>query len=154
VFRKNSVHALRRLLIGASGFERESNVDSADHQDVSLQLDVADRLGGQTVIGSGDLARFQRASESSSQSTRGCGNHVVERGGMRLIRVWRHLVVLGDGSVNAKNDGLLLGGKKGPANRPFDPLNPDSRLIGDVGHGRSIAIGPGRGEGNLKRLIR
>ncbi len=147
MFRENSVYALRRLLLGTSGLERESNVDSADHQDVALQLDLADRLSGQTIIGSGDLARFQRASKSSSQSTRGCGNHVVERGGMRLVRVRRHLVVLGDGSMNAKDDGLLLGGKKGPANRSLDPLNPDSRLVSDVGHASLIATGPGPGEG-------
>ena len=151
VFRKGSVYALRRLLLGTSGLERESNTDSADHQDVSLQLNVADRLGGQTIIGSRDLARFQRASESSSQSTRGCGNHVVERGGMRLVRVRRHLVMLGDGSVNTKDDGLLLGGKKGPTNRSLDPLNPDSRLVGDVSHAWVIATDPGRGEG-IRRL--
>ncbi len=145
------MYALRRLLLGASGLERESNMDSADHQDVSFQLDISDRFGDQTIIGSGDLARFQRASESSSQSTRGCGNQVVERGGTRLVRVRRHLVVLGDGSVNAKDDGLLLGGKKGPANRSLDPLNPDSRLVGDVSHAWLIATGPGRGEG-IRRL--
>jgi hypothetical protein len=146
VVREDAVYAFRGLLLRTSGLERESNADSADHQDVSLQLHLADGLGGQTLIGSGDLARFQRASEGSSQSTRGCGNHIVEGGGMRLVRVRRHLVVLGDRSVNAEDDGLLLRGKKGSANRSLDPLDPDSRLVGDIGHASLIATGRLGGE--------
>jgi hypothetical protein len=42
---------------------------------------------------------------------------------------------------------LLLGGKKGAANRSLHPLNPNSRLVGDVSHAWLIVKGPSRGEG-------
>jgi hypothetical protein len=55
-----------------------------------------------------DLARLQRATQGSGQST-GCrGDDIVERGGVRLVAARSRLVVLRDLIVNAKQDRLAL----------------------------------------------
>lgn len=50
VVREYSVNPLRRLLLGTKGFEAEADVDSADYQDMTFQLDLPHHLGGETFV--------------------------------------------------------------------------------------------------------
>ena len=51
VVREHSVHALRRLLLGTRSFEREADMDSADHQNMTFQLDLPHDVGGKPFVG-------------------------------------------------------------------------------------------------------
>ncbi len=65
-----------------------------------------------------DLARFQRTSKSAHHSTCGRSDYVVQRGGVGSRELGGvDLVVLGDGPVDAEDDGLRLTGQVGNAQR-------------------------------------
>jgi len=102
---------------------------------------LALRGGREVIAGRRNLARLQRASKGSRESTRGRGNHVIEGRRAWLVGVGRDFVVLGDRSVHAENNGLFLSRKIGPSDRTFHALDPHFRSIDDVRHVDLLASG-------------
>ena len=87
--------------------EAHGDVDAADHQDSFLGFHLSGYLGRQAPVAGVNLARFQRASKRAHHSTGGCGDNVIESRGVRFLERPRiNLVMLGDGSVNAKSHRL------------------------------------------------
>ncbi len=80
--------------------------DTGDGDRAVDLLDVALDLGGQLVRMTRNLARLQRASQGSGQSTAGGRDHVVERGRQRLRGLGP--VEVGDGAVHAELHGLVV----------------------------------------------
>ena len=109
-------------------------MNATDYQDVVFGFDFSDRFGNQPRIGRIDLTRFQRASKSASESTRGGGHDVVEGSGMRFQHISRNLIMVGDFVVNAKNHGCGLSRKISPSYGAFHPLNPNVGTIYDARH--------------------
>ncbi len=86
-------------------------MNAADHQDSVLRFYLSYRLALEPVIGCVYMARFQRASKGSSQSTsRGC-NNVVERRRVGVGDVGWDFIVLRHRTMHAKDDRLRLGGQ-------------------------------------------
>ena len=109
--------------------------DPLQYQNPAIELDLAFRFGRETVRGRLNLARLQRATKGSGQSTGRGGDDVVERRRVLLFR--RPVVVGGDGPMNTETNGTLVGRHPGIAVWPFTLLDADSRSIDDISHGRS-----------------
>lgn len=77
-----------------------------DDEHFALELDLPDRVGAKAL--EGHLTRYQRAPEGTEQSAAGRGYHVVECGGVGLLRVGRDAVVLRDLRVDPEIDRLVL----------------------------------------------
>jgi hypothetical protein len=78
------------------------DVNSPNHQDVVLCLDLSSNFRRQSVVAGFDLARFQRAPEGADQSAT-CGrHHVIQRCGVRLGHFWANVVVFGHSPVHAE----------------------------------------------------
>jgi hypothetical protein len=85
-------------------------MNPADHKNVSLELNFARGFGCELVVARVDLARLQRASEGSRESTRCCGYDVIECRSMGRIGIGRDLVMFGDLGMDAKGDRFFLRG--------------------------------------------
>lgn len=127
-----------RPLIRRRG-EPEPDVDTADHQHVVFGFfDLPGGRCGQPLPGRLDPARLQRASEGAGESARGGGDHVVERGRVRLNAAGRDLVMLGDRTMDAKHHRLTLTGQiRAPDGAP-DTLNGDFGTIHNAIHGAAL----------------
>src|SRR5439155_23559428 len=97
-------------------------------------LNFPDGLAREAVPLGCDVARLQRASEGACKSAGRRRDDVVERGGTRLERAGRNLVVLSHRAVDTEDDRLRLRGEEGAAHRSFDSLNPNLRAVHDSGH--------------------
>ena len=95
-----------------------------DHS-VVLGLDFASDLTGQLSFASGDLTRFQRASEGACQSAAGGCDDVVERRCALGLGSRRYAVVFCDVGVHAEHDLFRLGRDLCGTKRPTDSLDPD-----------------------------
>lgn len=115
--------------------EPVSDVDPADDEDVVLLLDLPGGFCQEAVGGRRDLARFQRAAKGTGQSTGGCGDDVVERGG--VLDIGLDAVVFGDGSMDAEADVLIPTGQVGEAERAFLLFDADVGAIDDISHDRA-----------------
>ena len=85
-----------------------------------------------------DPARLQRATQGPGESTRGGRDHVVERGGVRLERPGRGLIVLRDLVVHPEKNGGWLGRHKRLSQRSLDSLDANLRNVGGVAHRLSL----------------
>src|SRR6266542_4480342 len=103
-------------------------------EDPGVQFDLADRLGPQTTACGGEASCLKCSSEGACQSARGCGDQVVEGGGMRLLLVGGDAVVLGDGAVHAEQDRLIERGQDRAAKRALVPRDADLRTVYDLAH--------------------
>lgn len=92
-----AVHALDLLPPTLGNTEPIANGDAANHENLVIEHNLADRFDLVALRINIDLTRLQRAGERARQSAASRGHHVVERGrvGPVLIRadavVLRHL---------------------------------------------------------------
>ena len=71
------MHARRVFPIPVLGFQSHPHMDTADHEHVLLEFDLAQSFADQASSRRANLTRLQRASEGSGESARRCGNNVV-----------------------------------------------------------------------------
>jgi hypothetical protein len=135
------MYTLRGFPMRRIGLQFELGVNAPNDQDSIFHLDFAHGIRGQTIVRSGDLTRLQRASIGTGKSTCRRGDDVIQRSRSGFDRTRRHLVVLGYRAMHSKNDGLALGWKVCPANRPFHALDSNFRTVHDVGHAVIVAHG-------------
>jgi hypothetical protein len=114
----------------------ESIVDSdpLDHEHPVVGLDLPGRLNLVALRIDLDLTRLQRACKRAGQSATGRRNDIVKRRRVRRVLGWIDPVVLGYLGVNPERDGSLLCRKVRKPLGPAEPLDPDSRDIGDFSH--------------------
>jgi hypothetical protein len=109
----NAMHALNRFLCFRRRRKLIINMDAPNHQYSIFQLDLASDFGGQMFVARVYLARLQRASKGTGESTTGCGHHVVKRGRVRLNNLRVDAVVLRYRTMDAKAHRLWLGWQVG-----------------------------------------
>lgn len=117
-----------------SGGKAIGDLDALDDQYAVLGLDLPD--GFDVVAGriNFDLTRLQRAGERAGQSATRCGDHVVERGGVRRISLRSDAVVLGNLRMDTEDHGSVLGREVREPLRPTEPFDPHPRDVGGVSH--------------------
>ena len=81
---KHAVHPLRGFLLLGTCLQAQHDMYAADDQHSILGLNFAGCIGRQLSRGSIDLTRFQRASESSRQSTRRGRDDIIQCGRVGL----------------------------------------------------------------------
>jgi hypothetical protein len=128
----NVVCPLGRFELGRVHLEMIGDMDPADHQDLVFGLDFTDRFRGQIAFTSWDIARLQRASEGSGQSTGSGSNHVIQCRGMWRKLVEIVLVPFGDLGVSGEINGFLFHWKVGPTVWPFDAFDAHIRTVDDL----------------------
>lgn len=138
---EDAMYARRGLPIRVLGFQSHPHVDTADHQNVLLELDLAHSLADQASSRRTNLTRLQRASEGSGESARRCGNNVVERGCTRFGNGGGNFIVFRDCAVYSKNHRLGLCGKIRLSNRPFDSLDSHCGTIHHFTHDFLRSVG-------------
>ena len=104
------MNALNNLPLVRRRSELVAHVNASDHKHVTIELNFSDCFRTKPVIASVDLARLQRASECSCESTGGRGNDIIQGCGMRWISIRGNLVMLSDLGMNAEDDRLFLCG--------------------------------------------
>jgi hypothetical protein len=105
--------ASRVLFVRRAAAEFVVHPNPLDDEYPVFHLDVALGLRRQVAFARLDLARLQRATQCSGQSTRGRGDDVIEGGGLRLVGARGCLVVLGDFVMHAEEHRFALGRKVG-----------------------------------------
>lgn len=85
-------------------------MNPANHQDAILGFHFTGHIRGQAPAARVDLARLQRASECSCESTGGRGNDIIQGCGMRWISIPGNLVMFSDLGMYAEDDRLFLCG--------------------------------------------
>src|SRR5712691_7922014 len=138
---------LERSLDGGSvdvpgDLQQIAHVDSLDHEDAVLDLDLAGRLPDKTAVACVDVTRLQRASEGSRQSAAGGGDDVVERRRALGVSGSGDPVVVGDLVVDAEVDRLALTRYLRTPQRTSNALDPHPRDIRHLTHARDVT---GRG---------
>ena len=89
-----------------------------DHEHLALDLYLSDGVGVEAIFVEGDVTRRQRAGKSAEQSATGSSDQVIERRGMRLLRIRGDAVVLGHFVVDPEQHRFLLGGQVSPPDFP------------------------------------
>ena len=133
----------------AGHLQQIAHVDSLDHEDTVVDLDLAGRLPDKTAVASVDVTRLQRASEGSRQSAAGGGDDVVERRGALGVAGSGDPVVVGDLVVDAEVDRLTLPRYLRTPQRTSNTLDPHSRDVLHVTHARDVT-----GRGSTKQRQR
>lgn len=123
----------RALVVGHS-LEGVGDVDASYHQYAFVLLDLTDHLCGERPVTCVDTARFQRAPEGTGQSPACSGDQVVDRGGLRWIRVRRHAVMLCDRAVDSERDRPLFARQPRMTDRTAEALDPNFRAVDDITH--------------------
>jgi hypothetical protein len=98
-------------------------VNAPYNQHIPLFFDLANRLRGEASFSSRNIARFQRASQGTRQSTGGCGYEIVQGCGVRFEDLWIHAVMLSDLRMNAEVGRFRLYWQISSAQRAFHALN-------------------------------
>ena len=89
-------------LVRGDIFQGEHDMNTPDHQHALLDLYFAVRDGFESIPARRDLARLQRAAQGTEQSTTGRGNHIVDRGGVRIRHFSFDAVVTRNRPMRAK----------------------------------------------------
>jgi len=122
----NAFHSFPRLL---GSIKQVVNMNSANYQNPLIGFDFPFHLGTQPARARIYFARFQRAPEGSDHSTTEGGHNIIERCRMRFGQFcWIQAIMLGNGSMNAKENWLLLPWQVRYSKRSRPPFNPN------VGH--------------------
>ena len=108
--RMDIVNALNNPPLVCRRSELVAHVNASDHKHVAIELNFSDCFRTKPVIASVDLARLQRASECSCESTGGRGNDIIQGCGMRWISIRGNLVMFSDLGMYAEDDRLFLCG--------------------------------------------
>ena len=132
LIRKDAMHASGSLAVSLGSPQTKSHVNTADHEHMLLQFDLAHCLSHQASGGRIDLTRLQRASKGSYQSTRSRSDDVIEGGGTGLRNIRGDFIVLGDRAVDAKDYRFRFGRQICFTNRSFHTLDPHFRTIYDL----------------------
>jgi hypothetical protein len=98
-------------------------VNAPHYQHILLFFNLTDRLRDEPTFSSRNIARLQRASQGTSQSTGGCGHEIVQGRGVGFENLWIDTVMFGDLRVNAEVDRFRLYRQIGSAHRTFHALN-------------------------------
>ena len=88
------------------------------HEHFALDLYLSDGVGVEAIFVEGDVARRQRAGKSAEQSATGSSDQVIERRGIRRLRIRGDAVFLGHFVVDPEQHRFLLGGKMSPPGFP------------------------------------
>ena len=104
------VNPFNRLPLVRRRSELIAYVNASDHKHVAIELNFSGCFRSKPVIASIDLARLQRASECSCESTGGRGNDIIQGRGMRWISIRGNLVMFSDLGMYAEDDRLFLCG--------------------------------------------
>jgi hypothetical protein len=107
------MHALNRFPRFQRHRELINNMNAPDHQYSVFQLDLAADFGRQMFVARVYLARLQRASEGTAESTTDSRHHVVKRGRVWLNNSQVDAVVLCYRTMDAKAYRLWLGWQVG-----------------------------------------
>jgi hypothetical protein len=101
---------------------RKLRGDPLDHEHLAPDLDLPDGVGVEAILIEGDLTRRQRAGKSAQQSAAGSSNQVIQRRGVRLLRIRGDAVVLGHFVVYPEEHRFLLGREMDPPGLPLHRL--------------------------------
>jgi hypothetical protein len=96
-------------LVGRAASQGVMHVNPLNHEHPVLDLDLAFSRGDELAAARIDSTRLQRATQGSGQSTSGGRHDVVKRGGVRLERSRRCLVMFRNLVVHSEKDGRRLG---------------------------------------------
>ena len=102
----NPMHTLNSLPSVSRCNKMIGDVNSPNHQDVVLGLDLSSNFRRQSFVAGVDLARFQRTPEGADQSAAGGRHHVIKCRGMRLCNLWANVIVFGHSSVYTEAHGF------------------------------------------------
>ena len=105
---KEAVHPLGGLPLLRSALQGELHMDAPDDEGLAVQLHLSGGVRDELPGGCGDLARLQRASVGSDQSTRGGRHYVIQGGRMRLVCAGLGSVMDGHRPMRAELHRLLL----------------------------------------------
>ena len=97
---------------------RKQSNSPLDHEHFALDLYLSDGVGVEVIFVEGDVTSRQRAGKSAEQSATGSSDQVIERRGMRLLRIRGDAVFLGHFVVDPEQHRFLLGGKMSPPGFP------------------------------------
>ena len=92
----------RRDLVRGDIFQGEHDMNAPDHQHALLDLYFAVGDGLESIPACHDLARLQRATQGTEQSTTCRGNYIVDRGRVRIRHFSFDAVVTGNRPMGAK----------------------------------------------------
>ena len=92
----------RRDLVRGDIFQGEHDMNTPDHQHALLDLYFAVRDSFESIPARHDLARLQRATQGTEQSTTGRGNDIVDRGRVRIRHHACDAVVMRNRPMRAK----------------------------------------------------
>ena len=128
------MYAVRGLAVPFFGFQRQADVDAADHEHIILEFNFAYRIGHEPLVRGIYLTRFQRASQSSGQSTGRSSHNVVQGGGVGLRDRRRNLIMLCDLAMYAEDYWLRFGWDISSSNGSLHALDAHVRAVSDIGH--------------------
>jgi hypothetical protein len=108
------------------------DVNAPDDQYVVFRLDLSCYFRCQSSVARVNLARLQRAPESTSQSTGGSSDDVINGCGVRLRYQLRiYAIVFGDGPVHPEADRLRFGWQVRQPQSADNALDTYSGLVDD-----------------------
>jgi hypothetical protein len=106
-----TVHALHGFKGLFWRHQPHSQVDATYYEHAFFCFHLASHFSHELPVARINVTRIQRASEGAQHSTGSRGDHVVDRGGVRLRQFgWVDLVMLGNGPVDAKDYRLRFTG--------------------------------------------
>ena len=89
------------------------------------------------------MSRFQRAPEGTRQSPACCGDQVVDRGGLRWIRVRGYPLMLCDRTVHTEGDRPVFARQPRMTDRTAEALDPNFRAVDNITHSHlSLSVAP------------
>jgi hypothetical protein len=97
---------------------RKQSNSPLDHEHFALELYLSDGVGVEAIFVEGDVTSRQRAGKSAEQSATGSSDQVIERRGIRRLRIRGDALVLGHFVVSPEQHRFLLGGKMSPPGFP------------------------------------
>ena len=131
---KNGVHPCSGGPVNIFGLQNQAYVNPAQHEYIVIQFNLPDRISYQTSAGRVDLARLQRTSKCSCESTSGRSHYVIECSGMRFSNMNGNLIMSSHRPVDAEKYGCWFCRKIRLSNRLCHTLDPDFRTIDNVRH--------------------
>jgi hypothetical protein len=116
-------HSFGSFAFVRGDFEMIGHMDTLDHQNVAILLDLAACFRGQKTGAGRNLARFQRAAKGARQSAGRGGYHIVEGRGVGFVNLGINAIMCGDLGMDSKKDGPIFLGEIGAPHCPFYPLD-------------------------------
>jgi hypothetical protein len=118
-----TVYPLRRFTVGRVNSQIIRDVNPFDNQHVVLFLNFTLYIRGKQAIASRNFARFQRATKGTGQSAARRGHQIIQRGGVGIVDVRIHAVMLSNFGMDPQQNRFLYLRQVGSPQRPFDTLD-------------------------------